>query len=112
VDAASGSLECTAQLVEPLPENLVPGMAVDVRLPGAVQGAGDLVLPAAALRNRTETSAEVFVVQGERLQKRSVKTGRETAAGVQVLSGVAPGERIVARTTDNLKDAMLARVRP
>jgi RND family efflux transporter MFP subunit len=113
VDASSGSLECTAQLIEPVAEGLVPGMAVDVRVPTAPQkSAPTLVVPAAALRRTGEGSADLFAVQGDRLQRRSVKLGRETALGVQVLSGVVPGDRIVARVSDNLRDGMPARVRP
>lgn len=112
VDAASGSLECTAQLVEPVAAGLVPGMAVDVRIPGAIpQGGTGVIVPAAALRRTTEDRADLFVVLGDRLQKRSVKTGRETASGVQVLSGVFGGERIVARLADKLQDGMPVRVR-
>lgn len=111
VDAASGSTECTAQLVEPVPEGLVPGMAVDVRIPLATQASAGAFVPADALRRTADDRADVFLVIGDRLQKRSVRTGRETAAGVQVLSGVSGGERIVARLAGNLQDGMAVRVR-
>lgn len=111
VDAASGSLECTAQLVEPIAEGLVPGMAVDVRIPGATPMSAGPTVPAAALRRSAEDRADIFVVVGDRLQKRSVKTGHETAAGVQVLSGVSGGERIVARLSGQLQDGMAVRIR-
>ncbi len=111
VDAASGSLECTAQLVEPVAVGLVPGMAVDVRIPGATPMSAGPTLPAAALRRSAEDRADIFVVVGDRLQKRSVKTGRETAAGVQVLSGLSGGERIVSRISAQLQDGMAVRIR-
>ncbi|MBI1737912.1 MAG: efflux RND transporter periplasmic adaptor subunit [Acidobacteria bacterium] len=112
VDAASGSLECTAQLVEPVAAGLVPGMAVDVRIPGAIPLAqAGATVPAAALRRTGEDRADLFVVMGDRLQKRSVKIGHESASGVQVLSGLSGGERIVARLSDKLQDGMPVRVR-
>lgn len=111
VDAASGALECTAQLVEPVAQGLVPGMAVDVRIPGATPMSAGPTVPAAALRRTAEDRADVFVVVGDRVQKRSVKIGRETGAGVQVLSGVSGGERIVARLSDTLRDGMAVRIR-
>ena len=111
VDAASGSTECTAQLVEPVPEGLVPGMAVDVRIPLATHAAAGAIVPENALRRTGEDRADVFLVIGDRLQKRSVRTGRESAAGVQVLSGLSGGERIVARLAGNLQDGMTVRVR-
>ncbi|MCL5287978.1 MAG: efflux RND transporter periplasmic adaptor subunit [Acidobacteria bacterium] len=111
VDASSGSLECTAQLVEPVPAGLVPGMAVDVRVPGATPASAAPTVPASALRRTTEDRADLFVIAGDRLQKRNVKIGRESASGVQVLSGISGGERIVARVTDKLQDGMAVRVR-
>jgi RND family efflux transporter MFP subunit len=112
VDAASGSLECTAQLTEPVAGGLVPGMAVDVRIPGAIPKAGaGVTVPSAALHRTGEDRADVFVVLGDRLQKRSVKIGHESAFGVQVLSGFSGGERIVARFSEKLQDGMPVRTR-
>ncbi len=111
VDAASGALECTAQLVEPVAQGLVPGMAVDVRIPGGTPMSAGPTLPAAAVRRTAEDRADVFVITGDRVQKRSVKIGRETASGVQVLSGVSSGDRIVARVPDTLRDGMAVRIR-
>jgi RND family efflux transporter MFP subunit len=42
-------------------------------------------------------SAEVFVVRGSAADKRTVQTGMTTPAGVEVLSGLAPGDRVVVR---------------
>jgi RND family efflux transporter MFP subunit len=110
VDAASGSVECVAQLVEPVPAALVPGMSVEVRVAaGGVPAA--LWVPASAVRRGADGMGEVFAVSGDRLARRVVKLGRETPGGVQVLSGVAPGDRIVARVTDNLQDGMTVRAR-
>lgn len=124
VDAASGLVECTAQLLEPVPEGLVPGMAVEVRIAsargpsGAGEEAAEIWLPTAAVRRSRDGTAEIFALTSSldavgtaRLQRRAVQLGRETSTGVQVLSGVAAGDRIVAQVSENLREGMTVRVR-
>ena len=112
VDAASGSLECTAQLLEPVPTSLVPGLTVDVKLLGATRGAGSSVMiPATAVLRQPGGAAAVLAVSGGRLQKRNVKLGQESTASVQVLSGLAPGDSIVLRASEKLQDGATVRVR-
>ena len=114
VDAASGSVECVARLVDPVPATLVPGMGVEVKVEGAAATAssGALWIPRAAVRRGADGSADVFVLKADRLQRRSVKLGREAEATVQILSGLAAGDRIVAQTRDGLQDGIAVRVRP
>jgi membrane fusion protein (multidrug efflux system) len=114
VDAASGSVECVARLVDPVPATLVPGMGVEVKVAGAAATAssGALWIPRAAVRRGADGNADVFVLKADRLQRRSVKLGREAEATVQVLSGLATGDRIVAQTRDGLQDGMAVRARP
>jgi RND family efflux transporter MFP subunit len=111
VDAASGAVECTARLREPVPEGYVPGMAVEVELVSAAAERPAYWIPAGAVRRHADGSGEVFVVAGDRLQKRSVKLGRESAGGYEALAGVAPGDRVVAEFTDKLRDGAQVRAR-
>jgi len=112
VDAASGSTEFVCELVNPA-EGLVPGMSVEVLLPaGADSARGGAIVPAAAIRRTGEATAEIFVVQGDRLQRRSVRVGEQRRDRIAVMSGLQPGERVVARFADNLKDGMTVSVRP
>jgi len=48
--------------------------------------------------------AEVFVVNGDKAQKRVVSTGMASGASVEVLSGVQPGDQVVTRGAFALKD--------
>ena len=58
--------------------------------------AGALVVPpGAVLRGTSDAIAEVWVVNGAAATKRTVTVGRELADGVHVVSGLAPGERVV-----------------
>ena len=42
-------------------------------------------------------TAEVFVVKGNRADKREVRTGTSNHVTVEVVSGVEPGEKVVTR---------------
>ena len=58
--------------------------------------AGAIVVPPGALiRDASGQSAEVWVVSGSGADKRTVAVGAELPDGVQVTSGLAPGERVV-----------------
>ncbi len=113
VDPASGSVECIARLLDPAPGNLVPGMAVEVKVAAKTPTSTAAVwIPRAAVRGAADGNAEVFTVKSDHLQRRPVKLGRETVASVQVLGGISPGDKIVAQATENLRDGMTVRVRP
>ena len=60
------------------------------RLTGAV-----VVPPGAIVRGASSEAAEVWVVSGATAAKRAVVLGAEMADGVHVVSGLAPGERVV-----------------
>jgi hypothetical protein len=83
---------------------------VQVRFEGAAAAATDtaILLPSAAVLRRGELSA-VYVVQGENFVLRAVRLGADRGpAGVAVLAGLKPGERVAA---DAVK-AGLADARP
>lgn len=114
VDAASGSVDCTARMLEPLPAKLVPGMAVEVQVPPSSAAAGESAVwvPVGSVRRLPGGQAELFALRGDRLEKRNVTLGRETLARIQVLKGVVPGERIVEQMSNQLHDGEQVRIRP
>lgn len=58
--------------------------------------AGAMVVPPGAIiRGTNEGEADVWVVTGPSAVKRTVAVGSEMADGVHVVSGLAPGERVV-----------------
>jgi membrane fusion protein, multidrug efflux system len=54
--------------------------------------------------NLETAKAEVFVLTGDKVQKRVISTGLGGAATVEVLSGVQPGDQVVTRGAFALRD--------
>jgi multidrug efflux pump subunit AcrA (membrane-fusion protein) len=48
--------------------------------------------------------ARLFVVMGDRAKLREVRTGMVTDTGVEIVSGIAPGETFVVRGAFNIKE--------
>jgi multidrug efflux pump subunit AcrA (membrane-fusion protein) len=88
-------------------------MAVEVRFPELPRRAPPVaVIPPSALRRSSDDRGEVFVITGNRLQRRQVQLGRDTPAGVEVRSGISAGERLVRHAAPQLQDGMSVRIRP
>lgn len=70
------------------------------------QRAGVLQLPKEALLNwNLDTrQAELFVVAGEKAQKRTVTTGTANGVSVEILTGVQAGDQVVVRGGFQLRD--------
>jgi RND family efflux transporter MFP subunit len=74
-------------------EGLAPGMFARLRLPlGETRG---ILIPRAAVRQVGQLPM-VEVVQDQTSELRLVKLGREVADQVEVLAGLAPGDRLLA----------------
>lgn len=113
VDAASGMLDCVAQLLEPFPAPLVPGLSVEVRTAGvAGKMATSVSIPSSAVLRQPDGTAQVFAVAGGRLQLRTVKLGFGTGTSVQVVGGLSPGETIVLYASGELRNGLPVRIHP
>ncbi len=66
-------------------------------------------IPVAAVR-KNGSQAVVFVVDGEIVERRAVTLGRELGGEVEVVAGVAPGERLVVENLDDLSDGQRVQV--
>jgi RND family efflux transporter MFP subunit len=92
---------------------ILPDMGVKVSF--QAEAGGDaaarprVLVPARALR-RERDGAAVFVLRDERVERRAVALGGTAGDGVEVLSGVRAGERIVLDPPADLADG--GRVRP
>lgn len=64
-----------------------------------------MAIPRQALLNRQSEAANVFVLVGERVERRSVQYGRSETDFVPVFSGVAAGEQILVAGHNRLQDA-------
>ena len=87
---------------------IVPDMGVRVAFQGAAGTKPStpepgVLVPAEAVRGDA-ASAVVFVVAGEKVERRSVTLGRTVGPNRQVLSGVRDGERVVLGPPESLKD--------
>jgi HlyD family secretion protein len=77
------------------PKSVAPGQALEGRLTlGGDRPA--LLLPAGAFLERTGGAwALVLDARGRRADRRPIRTGRRNADQVEVLAGLAPGERVI-----------------
>lgn len=83
---------------------LKPGMSVEANVVTR-EKANALLVPADALAGNA-----VFVIDGDRVRRRAVTLGIRGTRAVEVLQGLAEGERVVSPTTDALTDGARARV--
>lgn len=98
-----------AEVERPSGEALRPGMFAEVEVP--VGGTSEApVVPQMAIRP-TERGFVAFVVEGEVARERLIRLGMRTADGsVEVRAGLAPGERLVVRGAEGLRDGAAVRV--
>jgi membrane fusion protein (multidrug efflux system) len=104
VNEADRSVKVVAE-VENVSEQLKGGLFVKGRIITGKR-TGILRVPRAALLSWdvAEKKGDVFVVQGETANRRTVQTGGVMGDFVQVTSGLSPGEPVVVRGGFNLKD--------
>ncbi len=67
------------------------------------------MIPTSALR-RDGSQVVVFIVNDEVVERRAITLGRELGTEVEVVAGVAPGERLVVQNLDSLSDGQRVRV--
>lgn len=86
--------------VAPAPK---PGMSAVVDLQVRSSADDALGVPASAVVRDGSRDA-VLVLRGDRLSKRQVRLGAQGADRVEVVQGLAAGERVVTRDADRLRD--------
>jgi membrane fusion protein (multidrug efflux system) len=99
------------ELALPAVPALRSGLIADVAFAGAQSAAG-LGIPATALFSVRADEGFVWVVdpRTRKVRARLVRLGRVTSDGVEILSGLAPGELVVAAGVDRLIEG--AEVKP
>ena len=104
VNEADRSIKIVAE-VRNDSEELKSGLFVKGRIITG-ERTGVLQVPRVALLSWdvVEKKADVFVVRGEKVERRAIRTGAVSVDLVEVVSGVAPGETVVTRGGFNLKD--------
>lgn len=118
-DRATGSYTVTLTLPRPPSLNLLPGMSasVHVDLNQVLSNIkSQILIPASALYQDQElelgsNQASVWTIKPDMtLAKRNIEVGQLTQQGIEVLSGLQPGEQILAAGVHQASEGM--RVRP
>ena len=81
--------------------NFIPGSVVEVFLQSGSKPA--LVIPISALLEEQGIFYAYVQTEGESFQKRELKLGASDGMNVQVLSGIAEGERVVTKGAYQIK---------
>lgn len=88
---------------------LKPGFFATAQIEQAAMLPG-LLVPASAVRTVSGT-ARVFVIAGDRVEERVVMVGQAVDDRVEITSGLAKGERVVAAGADRMVDGVRVVVR-
>jgi RND family efflux transporter MFP subunit len=117
-DAATGSFTVTLTLARPPQLNLLPGMSasVHVDLNKILSNKISIVtIPSQAvfqteIQAEGSSNAQVWVVQSDMmLAARTIKVGRLTQSGIEVISGLQAGDKIVAAGVHQAHEGMHVR---
>lgn len=93
VDASRGTVELRLDIAKP-PAFLKADMTVSIEVAGPVLKQA-MMLPADALRQLQSDGPFVLIERDGVAARAAVRTGLQTQGRVQVLDGVAPGERVI-----------------
>ncbi len=106
-DTLTRMVQCVAEVSDPIDQttNLKPGDAVRVTVP--VGGRDDApTVPETAVRP-SERGFLVYVVDGKQARERVIEIGLRTPDGrIEVRAGLKPGEKVVIRGADALRDGV------
>jgi len=108
IDALRGSVEVKLRVPKP-PGYLRQDMTVSVDIEVA-RSAGTVVVPADTVRDANGAQPWVLAVDGGRATRRAVKLGLKGDGRVEVLDGVAPGDRLISASQATVESGH--RVRP
>jgi multidrug efflux system membrane fusion protein len=108
-EASSRMVAVTAEVDDARRAQLRPGAFADVRVP--VGGPSQApVIPQTAIRP-SERGFLAFVVEGDKARERLLTLGLRTAEGlVEVRAGLKPGEQLVVRGAEALRDGFPVKV--
>jgi HlyD family secretion protein len=70
-----------------------------------------VLIPRAALRQQEGDSAHVFVVQGDHVERRAIRTSPAPGEEVAVVSGLSGGEQVVVEGPEQLADGFKVTIR-
>ncbi|NLX97180.1 MAG: efflux RND transporter periplasmic adaptor subunit [Rhodopirellula sp.] len=104
----------TVVLDQPGDVQILPGMAAVVRgvpeADGKVAGEKLVVPPSVVFTEEAGQQAYVWTVQGEKVARRAVKTGKLTPVGIAVTEGLKAGEWVVTAGVHSLREDQAVRI--
>jgi len=107
VDTSTGTVKVTVEATEP-PEQVRPGSFVTVNIV-RVTHSDALLLPREAVLRELQ-KAHVYVAEDDVAEKRAVTLGLEEGELIEVLSGVAAGDRVIVTGQGGLKDGSAVKI--
>jgi RND family efflux transporter MFP subunit len=87
------------------PEQLIPGITGEVSIVVGRHHA-NAIIPRRALLNQS-----VYVVKDGKVERRMVKAGYEWLTGVEITSGLEPGEQVIVEELENFSDGQSVSVK-
>jgi len=110
-DASTGAFEVEIEITNA--EGLRSGMVAAVEIAAAASPSTEnaMIVPALALLDARADQGVVFVVDAEGVaRRRPVRTAGVTQAGVLIVEGLAPGERVISAGAAYVRDGELVRI--
>lgn len=95
-EAQASSRSFTVKVIGPCPPGVYSGMFGRIYIP--LEDEEIIVVPAAAIK-RVGQLEMVQVVEGEKVRRRNIQTGRAMKADMEVLAGLRPGDRVVVSSS-------------
>ncbi len=107
VDTSTGTVKVTVEATEP-PKQVRPGSFVTVNIVRETHSDA-LLLPREAVLRELQ-KAHVYVAEDDVAEKRAVTLGLEEGELIEVLSGVAAGDRVIVTGQGGLKDGSAVKI--
>jgi HlyD family secretion protein len=107
IDALRGAVEVKLRVPQP-PDYLRQDMTVSVDIEVA-RSAATVVVPADAVRDANSAQPWVLAVDGWRARRRAVKLGLKGDGRIEVLEGVAPGDRLISTADGTVREGQRVR---
>lgn len=110
LDGSTGSYPVKVEIIES-PEGLRPGMAAEAvfTFPFAA-GPGYVVPTSALLRDMVSGENFIWTVEDSRAVRRPVEIGELVSGGVEIVSGLDPGEIVVTAGVHQLEEGLKVRL--
>ena len=100
-----------------LDDTILPDMGVKVAFLSAAPAPGKnagsearAIIPKSAVRN-DDGKQIVYLVRDQKLERRAVSLGAERGSDIEILAGLAPGDKLVVKSADTLHEGQAVEVK-